>query len=148
MTIIYVDGSCVNNGMSNASAGVGVYFGPGDVRNYSGKLGGCQQNAPRAEVEAIRQALILLGAFPRGGSGHREVTICSDCDAAILAVQKAKSQSACCSNYGVANNDLLRDIANRMATSGYIVKLEKVAGHSNNTGNDKAHELAYAAARA
>ena len=32
---IFADGSCIGNGKRSAVGGVGVYFGPGDVRNYS-----------------------------------------------------------------------------------------------------------------
>lgn len=27
-TIVYIDGSCSNNGLPNAKAGIGIYFGP------------------------------------------------------------------------------------------------------------------------
>ncbi|KAJ2165497.1 hypothetical protein GGH16_004354, partial [Coemansia sp. RSA 560] len=48
---------------------------------------------------------------------------------------------------GLANLDILNDIVNLMNNSGYNVSLQKVAGHSGDPGNDKAHELAIAAAR-
>ncbi|KAJ2137162.1 Ribonuclease H1 [Coemansia sp. RSA 678] len=142
MTVIYVDGSCINNGQPNASSGIGVYFGPGDSRNYSGKPAG-KQTSQRAELEAIRQALVLLGSFPRCGSGHRNVVIRSDSEVALLGVKKVAENNGC----GLANLDILNDIVNRMKNSGYNVSLQKVAGHSGDPGNDKAHELAIAAAR-
>lgn len=36
-TVVYVDGSCENNGHKNPVAGIGVYFGPNDKRNV-GKI--------------------------------------------------------------------------------------------------------------
>ncbi|KAJ2497931.1 Ribonuclease H1 [Coemansia sp. RSA 1972] len=142
MTVIYVDGSCINNGQPNASAGIGVYFGPGDSRNYSGKMDG-KQTSQRAELEAIRQALVLLESFPRCGSGHRDVVIRTDSEMALLGVKKVQANSGC----ALANLDIINNIVNRMNTSGYNVSLQKVAGHSGDPGNDKAHELAIAAAR-
>ena len=48
--IAYTDGSCIGNGTSNARAGVGVYFGPGDDRNISERLEGSNQTNNRAEL--------------------------------------------------------------------------------------------------
>lgn len=56
---VYTDGSCLNNGRSNAMAGYGVWFGPGDSRNVSSFLRGRQTNN-RAELTAILVALEKL----------------------------------------------------------------------------------------
>ena len=41
---VYTDGSCHNNGRTNARAGYGVYFGENDSRNISKPLKGKQTN--------------------------------------------------------------------------------------------------------
>lgn len=54
---IYTDGACINNGKPNACAGIGVYFGEGDVRNISRKLNGKQTNNA-AELTAALEAVM------------------------------------------------------------------------------------------
>ncbi|PYH75383.1 RnaseH-domain-containing protein [Aspergillus uvarum CBS 121591] len=71
MLRIYTDGSSLKNGRALASAGVGVYFGPGDSRNVSEPLQGSRQTNQRAELTAILRALEIA---PR----HRDVTIFTD----------------------------------------------------------------------
>ncbi|KAJ2308283.1 hypothetical protein IWW55_000531 [Coemansia sp. RSA 2706] len=147
MTVIYADGSCVNQGTAQASAGIGVYFGPNDARNYSGKIAG-PQNSNRAEIEAIRKALHLLGIYFQS-SGHRNVVIRTDSAYVIEAVNLAKQRARCGSTCGGmdANADVVNDVVKTMATCGYAVTLQKVQAHSGDPGNEKANELAYAAAK-
>jgi len=54
--IVYTDGACPGNGRIGAIAGVGVFFGDGDVRNVSERLVGRQTNQ-RAELTAGLRAL-------------------------------------------------------------------------------------------
>jgi ribonuclease HI len=54
---IFTDGSCVDNGKHNASAGIGVYFGPNDERIISEKLNDQNPTNNKAEFEAIIRAL-------------------------------------------------------------------------------------------
>ena len=56
---IYTDGSCINNGKVNASAGIGIYFGKNDPRNLSAKFLNKPSNQ-RAELYAIIKAIQLL----------------------------------------------------------------------------------------
>ncbi|KAJ5383363.1 Cation/H+ exchanger [Penicillium concentricum] len=72
MLRIYTDGSSLRNGTPLASAGVGVFFGPGDSsRNVSEPLKGSRQTNQRAELTAILRAIDIA---PR----HRDVTIITD----------------------------------------------------------------------
>ena len=50
--LVFTDGSCSNNGFSNAKAGIGVYFSEDDSRNVSKKIEGKQTNNT-AELSAI-----------------------------------------------------------------------------------------------
>ncbi|XP_078613025.1 ribonuclease H1-like isoform X1 [Branchiostoma floridae x Branchiostoma japonicum] len=54
--VVYTDGCCTDNGFHGASAGIGVYWGPGHERNMSAKLPGRQTNN-RAEIHAARYAI-------------------------------------------------------------------------------------------
>ena len=59
---VYTDGSCLNNGESNAIAGIGVYFGKNDNRNISEKICGIQTNNV-AELNAIDKAFNILKKY-------------------------------------------------------------------------------------
>lgn len=66
ITHIYSDGSCQHNGKPNAKAGVGVYFGPSDVRNISEPLLEKPSNQ-RAELTAILRAYQVIEKHEMGG---------------------------------------------------------------------------------
>lgn len=53
---VYTDGSCFHNGRHDASAGIGVYWGPDSQDNISEKLPGRQTNN-RAEIYAAIRAI-------------------------------------------------------------------------------------------
>lgn len=55
---VYSDGSCFNNGQSNARAGIGVYFGPNNSFNLAKRVNGHQSNN-RAELLAVCQAISI-----------------------------------------------------------------------------------------
>ncbi|KAJ9055303.1 hypothetical protein DSO57_1005128 [Entomophthora muscae] len=55
--VIYTDGSSRGNGKLGARAGVGVFFGEGDLRNVSERLIGQPQTNQRAELTAAIRAL-------------------------------------------------------------------------------------------
>lgn len=54
---IYTDGSCLGNGMANARAGIGVFFGVDHPRNISRSLDDPKKTNNRAEVRAILAAV-------------------------------------------------------------------------------------------
>jgi ribonuclease HI len=49
---VYTDGACLNNGSTNAIAGIGIYFGENNPKNVSKKVVGKQTNNI-AELQAI-----------------------------------------------------------------------------------------------
>lgn len=59
MVNVYVDGSCSDNGKSNAKAGYGVYFAENDPRNENGIVKGKQSNNT-GELTAFIRALEIL----------------------------------------------------------------------------------------
>ncbi|KAE8365481.1 ribonuclease H-like domain-containing protein [Aspergillus caelatus] len=108
MLRIYTDGSSLNNGRALASAGVGVYFGPGDNRNVSEPLKGSRQTNQRAELTAILRALDIA---PR----HRDVTIFTDSQYAIKCVtvwyvKWQRNKWLTSDNKPVENKDLVESI--------------------------------------
>ncbi|RMJ27867.1 ribonuclease H [Aspergillus sp. HF37] len=148
MLRIYTDGSTLKNGRKFASAGVGVYFGPGDSRNLSEPLKGNRQTNQRAELTAISRALDIA---PR----HRDVTIFSDSQYAIKCV------TVWCINWRrnnwmtsdrkpVENKDLIEPILAKMEERKALkVKtlFEWVKGHNHDAGNEEADRLAVNGAR-
>ena len=83
---VYTDGACSGNGTDVATAGIGIYFGPGDVRNVSQKKDGTQTNNA-AELTAIIETYPII---KRDIDKGVRVTIVTDSQYAIR----------CCSTYG------------------------------------------------
>ena len=79
---VYTDGSCLHNGYKNASAGIGIFFGPGDPRNVSTTIKGKQTNNT-AELTALVVAYSILEKEIQEGM---KVTLVSDSEYAIRCV--------------------------------------------------------------
>ncbi|KAJ2052574.1 hypothetical protein GGI08_004997 [Coemansia sp. S2] len=60
--LVYTGSSCLYPGTNEASAGVGGFFGQGHKRNFSGRLPGPVQTSQRAELGAIKRALLILSS--------------------------------------------------------------------------------------
>lgn len=81
-TYVYTDGSCLHNGYKNASAGIGIFFGPGDPRNVSTTIEGKQTNNT-AELTALVVAYSILEKEIQQGM---PITLVSDSEYAIRCV--------------------------------------------------------------
>ena len=79
---VYTDGSCIHNGYKNASAGIGIFFGPGDPRNVSKTIEGKQTNNT-AELTALVEVYSILEEDIQKGI---PMTIVSDSEYAIRCV--------------------------------------------------------------
>ncbi|KAJ5576377.1 Ribonuclease H [Penicillium sp. DV-2018c] len=144
MLRIYTDGSSLGNGTPLASAGVGVYFGPGDPsRNVSEPLKGNRQTNQRAELTAILRAIDIA---PR----HRDVTIVTDSRYSIDCVTVwfvnwRRNNWMTRDGKPVENRDLVEPILARIEERNDLkVKtlFEWVKGHSKDAGNEEADKLA------
>lgn len=134
---VYTDGSCSNNGKSNAKAGIGVYFGDNDSRNVSERINGKQTNN-RAELLAILKAGQIIG--------KDNVTIVSDSEYAIK----------CVTTYGkkchdsqwettIANKELVKEVY--YFFQGKSIDFKHVYSHTSkqdihSLGNEQADKLA------
>lgn len=85
--IIYTDGSCINNGRSNASGGIGVYFGKNDPKNISEKFTD-QPTNQRAELYAVIKALDIIFDHPEYNNKLINITIYTDSDYTIKCITK------------------------------------------------------------
>jgi ribonuclease HI len=140
---VYTDGACSNNGKKNASAGIGIFFGIGDIRNLSKKVEGKQSNNT-AELSAIIETYFIIQHDIENG---KKIAIVSDSEYAIK----------CVSSYGekCSKKDWSLDIPNKeLVKTAYEIYKDKsniqfihIKAHTNKTdihslGNDNADKLA------
>ncbi|OHF02924.1 hypothetical protein CORC01_01682 [Colletotrichum orchidophilum] len=77
--VVYIDGACRGNGTGAARASWGVYFGPGSRYNACGLLAGdLPQTNARAEIEALVQALRIIGEITEGDFSLSQIKIATD----------------------------------------------------------------------
>ena len=148
---IYTDGASKNNqarAQGKSRAGYGVYYGPDDSRNHSGRVTGEQTNS-RGELEAIRHALKVSADDAKSGNKNT-YAIHTDSQYSKDSLEKwsdnwEKNGWKTSSGGDVANQDLIKDCKKHIAEikqhSGNV-EFVKVKGHSGNHGNDMADKLA------
>lgn len=141
--VAYTDGSCLNNGKSNAKGGIGVFFGPNDKRNYAGPLIGNIQTNNRAELMAAIKALQIVNF-------KDDVEIITDSKYLKLAITQW-IKSWCKNNWKtsqgkpVKNKDLFKvllEIEEIKRAKGSKIYWSWVKGHSQSKGNQGADDLA------
>lgn len=133
-TFVYCDGSCIHNGMPNAKAGIGIYFGPNDPRNVSESISGNTNNI--AEL----CAMIRVFDYVKGN-----MTIVSDSKYALLCVG---SYGKKCETNGwpnIPNKELVKQLYYTYKGSSF--QFLHVYAHTNKTdihsiGNQHADRLA------
>lgn len=148
---IYTDGASKNNqarAQGKSRAGYGVYYGPDDSRNHSGRVTGEQTNS-RGELEAIRHALKVSADDAKSGNKNT-YAIHTDSQYSKDSLEKwsdnwEKNGWKTSTGGDVANQDLIKDCKKHIAEikqhSGNV-EFVKVKGHSGNHGNDMADKLA------
>ncbi|AEO59449.1 hypothetical protein MYCTH_2307792 [Thermothelomyces thermophilus ATCC 42464] len=142
VVVIYTDGSSLGNGRLGATAGVGVYFGPGDPRNISERLKGETQTNQRAELTAILRALETVDLT-------QDVEIRTDSKYAIQCVTEWYlnwERNGWMTRAGpVKNQDLVqlvRDKLDEREANGGRTQFIWVKGHDTDQGNIAADRLA------
>ncbi|KHN98254.1 RNase H domain protein [Metarhizium album ARSEF 1941] len=145
---IYTDGSSLANGRAGSRAGVGVYFGDGDVRNVSERLAGDPQTNQRAELMAMLRALEIAPA-------EQTVQIISDSQYSINCVTqwalgwKQKGWKTA-TGENVKNQDIIRAVLDKMeerTKAGANTYFHWVKGHASDRGNVAADRLAVRGAK-
>lgn len=144
--VAYTDGSCHKNGSQTATAGVGVYFGAGDVRNISLPYpnDGQRKTNNRAELLAIKMALCTLV-----GQCTTCIDIVSDSTYCMLAIRKRYND---CNGQPPPNRDLIDDILKIIKSADTPIRIRHVRSHQSGdsidiVGNRHADELAEAGAK-
>lgn len=141
---IYTDGSATNNGRAGASAGVGVYFGPDDMRNVSTRCRGEQTNQ-NAELQALHIA-VSLAVYELSNDPNLQINILTDSAYSIKCVTEwygnwVRNGWRTASGSAVKHREWIEPTANMLMRKPQI-KLVKVKGHSGNAGNEMADLLA------
>jgi len=146
--VVYTDGACIDNGGTNAKAGIGVYFGPKDPRNVSEPVQGKQSNNT-AELGALSRAYSILS--PEISTG-KKVAFFTDSKYGIL----------CLTTYGnklekdswkklIPNKELVKQIYEQFGCkTNPNIKLIHIKAHTSkqdthSLGNEQADQLANAA---
>ncbi|XP_023020588.2 ribonuclease H, partial [Leptinotarsa decemlineata] len=138
--IVYTDGSCENNGKSNAKAGIGVWFGDNHPLNISKPVEGKATNNT-AEIQACIQALHQLR-----DQGEKKVKIITDSQFTINCITKwinnwKRNNWKTASGGAVKNKEDLQKL-DEIIKSFSDVKWHHVAGHQGIKGNEEADKLA------
>ena len=130
-TEVYTDGSCINNGSEDATAGSGVWYGEDDPRNLACHLSSKHNTNNAGEIVAV-----LLVA--QTNEDNTELNICSDSaytiDALTVNLEKFESNGW----IGVSNKTLLQATVGRLRQQSAKTLFSKVKGHSGLKGNDGA----------
>jgi len=136
---IFTDGSCSNNGKSNAMSGIGIYFGEDDLRNVSKKIEGKQTNNT-SELSAIIEALKITE------EETKNILICTDSEYCIKCVtyygKKLKETEW---KTSVPNIELIKELYVLSERSNIFFKHVKAHTYNDDffsIGNKKANKLA------
>jgi len=140
---VYTDGSCLNNGKSNAKAGIGIFFNDDDPRNVSRKHTGKQTNN-QAELSAILQTFKILKNEIKQ---HKIINIYTDSTYAIDCLTSyGKKQEYIGWVDNIPNKSLVKKVYKKYIKM-KTVKLTHVYAHTGKTdihsiNNAKADKLA------
>ena len=135
-TYVYCDGSCINNGLPNAKAGIGIYFGDNDPRNVSESISGNTNNISELT------AMIRVYDYVKGN-----VTIVSDSKYALHCVKEyGKKQEKDSWKNNIPNQELVKQLYETYKHTN--IQFMHVYAHTNkkdihSIGNTMADKLAY-----
>jgi ribonuclease HI len=140
---VYTDGACSNNGMPDAKAGIGIYFGHGDPCNLSEVVEGKQTNNT-AELQAIIRTYDIIEDSIIAGN---KICIMSDSRYAIQAATTyGEKQSKENWNYDIPNKELVKKVY-MLYKDKPNVRFQWIAAHTGKSdihslGNEAADKLA------
>jgi ribonuclease HI len=138
--IVYVDGSCEDNGTSLANAGIGVYWPKKEYNNLSEKLPGDLHTNNRAELYAVIRALEICE------DKEKLLEIRTDSKYVINAyeswIPKWIENNWMRKNTLVKNRDLFEKLLELASLRKKKIIFTFIKGHSGEEGNEKADKLA------
>jgi ribonuclease HI len=140
---VYTDGACSNNGMPDAKAGIGIYFGHGDPCNLSECVEGKQSNNTAELWAIIRTYDIIEDSILEGN----KICIMSDSTYAIRAATTyGKKQEVDAWSKDIPNKDLVKKVY-LLYKNKQNVRFQWIAAHTGKSdihslGNEAADKLA------
>ncbi|KAJ8455816.1 hypothetical protein ONZ51_g12320 [Trametes cubensis] len=132
---LFTDGSCKNNGRSDAKAGSGIWIAPNDPRNASGRVPHNNQSNQTGEFYAVAMAHEVTPPFVA-------MHIVSDSKYVVSGLTKWLHRWEQIGWIGVQNADVIKDVVARLRSRSAPTTLRWVKGHAGLEGNEKADELA------
>ncbi|KAL1945539.1 hypothetical protein VTO73DRAFT_2390 [Trametes versicolor] len=134
-TEVYTDGSCTKNGMADARAGCGVWFGDGDARNEGVRLPFEEQSNQAAEIYAVTLA-------HRKTEPYVALHIVSDSKYVVDGLTLHLPNWERNGWIGVANASLFQEAAASLRMRSAPTTFRWVKGHTGVRGNEEADRLA------
>jgi ribonuclease HI len=140
--IVYVDGCALNNGLYEARAGIGVYWGENDPRNISEPVNDGPQTNQRAELLSAIRALETMDNYL-----NHKIEICTDSKYVVSAMTQwryrwKKNQWKDVLGKELKNKDLWQKLDTLCDRRLHPVIWTHVPGHQGIHGNEMADRLA------
>lgn len=140
---IYTDGSCINNGKSNATASIGVWIENYPELHVSEPLTTGPQTNQVAELRAIERALDVSDTFD-------VINIFTDSKYAmncitVWCVNWERNGWKSSRGKAPTNMQIIKEVIQKlryMKSRGKHISFTYVPGHSGDAGNEGAHSLA------
>lgn len=124
---VYTDGACRHNGLENAIAGIGIFFGVDDPRNVSQPIKGKTNNI--AELTAIMETYFIIKEDIANG---KKITIVTDSEYSIKCV--TSYGESCEKNNWLAhipNKELIKTTYRLYQNLSNNVKFLHIMSHTN-----------------
>ncbi|KAH7914514.1 ribonuclease H-like protein, partial [Hygrophoropsis aurantiaca] len=132
---VYTDGSCIDNGTTNAKCGAGIWFGPNDPRNSAVRIPGENQSNQIGELVAIIIAIQKTDQYT-------PLTIASDSRYAIDGLNLHLKNWEAKGWTEIANKPYFQRAAYLLRRRAAPTKFKWIKGHNGNEGNEEADKLA------
>jgi ribonuclease HI len=158
---VFVDGSCFNNGKKNSSGGIGVFFGDGDPRNAACRIVEGKVTNQTMELRACWKAMETINRTRRQDETfviYTDSMYALNCMTSWAKTWKRKGWKTK-DGHPVSNLGLIKPMHEVFEASPWI-RLEYTRAHGPQPesrtsreyrlwyGNDRAHRLATAGAKA
>ena len=146
-TEVFTDGACLHNGLADAKAGVGVWWGHRHPLNFAGRVIGLKQTNNVAEIQAALKAISQAEE-----EGLRKIVIYTDsmfivnCATKWINIWKRNGWRKR-SGQPVQNKEDLEILDSFLTKDTLEVRWKHVTGHSQVVGNEEADRLAVSGAQ-